>query len=127
MPLAAAAASPIAACPSTVGLARPACRAHAHPRRQRRFRLEASSSAPAPATAAADEGAAAGPCPVVRFGMDDFAVADRVSVGLHGRVGVDWDPLIRDPACQFYPVSSPLVVNGSRFCSIFVLSRDAVG
>ncbi|KAE8769872.1 putative plastid-lipid-associated protein 14, chloroplastic [Hordeum vulgare] len=30
-------------------------------------------------------GAAAGPCPVVRFDMADFTVADRVSVGLHGR------------------------------------------
>jgi hypothetical protein len=62
--------------------------------------LEASSPAPAPLTAAADVGAEAGPCPVVRFDMDDFAVADRVSVGLHGRVGVDWDPLIRVPVCQ---------------------------
>jgi len=62
--------------------------------------LEASSSAPAPAPApaAADEGAGAGPCPVVRFDMDDFAIADRVSVGLHGRVGADRDPLIRSPA-----------------------------
>jgi hypothetical protein len=92
MPLAAAAA--VAACPSPVGLTRPLCHVHAHPRRQRRFRLEASSPAPAPLTAAADVGAEAGPCPVVRFDMDDFAVADRVSVGLHGRVGVDWDPLI---------------------------------
>lgn len=47
--------------------------------------MEASLSA-SPATA--DEGAGAGPCPVVRFDMADFTVADRVSVGLHGRVGV---------------------------------------
>ncbi|GJM93691.1 hypothetical protein PR202_ga10273 [Eleusine coracana subsp. coracana] len=97
MPLAAA------ACPSTVGLARPLCGARAHPRRQRRFRLEASSSTPAPATAAADEGAAAGPCPVVRFGMDDFAVADRVSVGLHGRSDeMIFEATVRDPSSELY-------------------------
>ncbi|KAK3161452.1 hypothetical protein QOZ80_1BG0077260 [Eleusine coracana subsp. coracana] len=101
MPLAAAAA--VAACPSTVGLARPLCGARAHPRRLRRFRLEASSSAPAPATAAADEGAAAGPCPVVRFGMDDFAVADRVSVGLHGRSDeIIFEATVRDPSSGLY-------------------------
>jgi hypothetical protein len=95
MPIAAAAA--VAACPSPVGLARPLC--GAYPRRRRGFRLEASSSASAPAPAAADEGAGAGPCPVVRFDMDNFAIADRVSVGLHGRVGAGRDPLILPPAC----------------------------
>lgn len=83
MALAAAAIAP--ARPSPTGLPRPLCRASAHPCRRRGFRLEASLSA-SPATA--DEGAGAGPCPVVRFDMADFTVADRVSVGLHGRVGV---------------------------------------
>ncbi|XP_022682727.1 probable plastid-lipid-associated protein 14, chloroplastic isoform X2 [Setaria italica] len=99
MPLAAAAA--VAACPSPVGLARPLCRAYAHPRRPRGFRLEASSSAPAPA--AADEGAGAGPCPVVRFDMDNFAIADRVSVGLHGRSDeMIFEATVRDPSSELY-------------------------
>ena len=92
MPLLAAAAA-VAACPSPIVLTRPLCRIEAHPRRRRRFRLEASSSASAsasaPAPAAADEGGGAGPCPVVRFDMSDFTVADRVNVGLHGWVGAD--------------------------------------
>ncbi|OEL28407.1 putative plastid-lipid-associated protein 14, chloroplastic [Dichanthelium oligosanthes] len=98
MPLAAA-----AACPSPVGLARPLCRVYAHPRRRRGFRLEATSSAPAPAPAAADEGAAAGPCLVVRFDMDDFAIADRVSVGLHGRSDETiFEATVRDPSSELY-------------------------
>ncbi|CAL4974971.1 unnamed protein product [Urochloa decumbens] len=101
MPLAAAAA--VAACPSPVGLSRPSCRTYAHPRRRRGFRLEASSSASAPAPAAADEGAGAGPCPVVRFDMDDFAIADRVSVGLHGRSGeMIFEATVRDPSSELY-------------------------
>ncbi|KAF8675844.1 hypothetical protein HU200_047335 [Digitaria exilis] len=103
MPLAAAAA--VAPCPSPVGLGRPLCRAHAHPRRRRGFRLEASSSAsaPAPAPAAADEGAGAGPCPVVRFDMDDFAIADRVTVGLHGRSDeMIFEATVRDPSSELY-------------------------
>ncbi|CAO2165784.1 unnamed protein product [Urochloa humidicola] len=97
MPLASAAA----ACPSPVGLSRPSCRAYAYPRRRRGFRLEASSSASAPA--ATDEGAGAGPCPVVRFDMDDFAIADRVSVGLHGRSGeMIFEATVRDPSSELY-------------------------
>ncbi|WVZ69428.1 hypothetical protein U9M48_018216 [Paspalum notatum var. saurae] len=98
MPLAAA-----AACPSPIVLTRP--RVDAHPRRRRRFRLLASSSAsaPAPAPAAADEGAGAGPCPVVRFDMADFAVADRVSVGLHGRSDETiFEATVRDPSSHLY-------------------------
>ncbi|XP_062216885.1 probable plastid-lipid-associated protein 14, chloroplastic [Phragmites australis] len=98
MPLAAAAA---ASCPSPVGLARPLCRVYAHLRCRRRFRLEASSSAPAPV--AADEGAGAGPCPVARFDMADFAVADRVSVGLHGRSDeMIFEATVRDPSSELY-------------------------
>ncbi|KAL6842679.1 hypothetical protein ACP4OV_027523 [Aristida adscensionis] len=104
MPLAAAAA--VAACPSPVGLARRACGVCAHPRRRRGFRVEASSSAsvPAPAPAApADEGAGAGPCPVVRFDMADFAVADSVSVGLHGRSDETiFEATVRDPSSELY-------------------------
>ncbi|PUZ55542.1 hypothetical protein GQ55_5G220900 [Panicum hallii var. hallii] len=101
MPLAAAAA--VAACPSPVGLGRPLCRVYAHPRRRRGFRLEASSSASAPAPAAADAGAGAGPCPVVRFDMDDFAIADRVSVGLHGRSDeMIFEATVRDPSSELY-------------------------
>ncbi|KAG2599531.1 probable plastid-lipid-associated protein 14, chloroplastic isoform X3 [Panicum virgatum] len=104
MPLAAAAAA-AGACPIPVGLGRPLCRVHAHPRRRWGFRLEASSSAPAPAPApaAADEGAGAGPCPVVRFDMDDFAIADRVSVGLHGRSDETiFEATVRDPSSELY-------------------------
>ncbi|PAN29387.1 hypothetical protein PAHAL_5G222700 [Panicum hallii] len=101
MPLAAAAA--VAACPSPVGLGRPLCRVYAHPRRRRGFRLEASSSASAPAPAAADAGAGAGPCPVVKFDMDDFAIADRVSVGLHGRSDeMIFEATVRDPSSELY-------------------------
>ncbi|KAJ1284584.1 hypothetical protein BS78_03G215900 [Paspalum vaginatum] len=103
MPLTAAPA--VAACPSPIVLTRP--RVDAHPRRRRRFRLLASSSAsasaPAPAPAAADEGAGAGPCPVVRFDMADFAVADRVSVGLHGRSDETiFEATVRDPSSHLY-------------------------
>uniref|UniRef100_A0ACD5VHW0 Uncharacterized protein n=1 Tax=Avena sativa TaxID=4498 RepID=A0ACD5VHW0_AVESA len=103
MPLAAAAAA--AACPTPIGLPRPSCRASAHPRRRHRFRLEASSSAstPAPAPATADEGPGAGPCPVVRFDMADFTVADRVSVGLHGRSDeMIFEATVRDPSSELY-------------------------
>ncbi|KAM0876976.1 hypothetical protein ACQ4PT_035824 [Festuca glaucescens] len=102
MPLAAAAA---AACPTPIGLPRPSCRASAHPRRCRRFRLEArsSASAPAPAPATADEGGGAGPCPVVRFDMADFTIADRVSVGLHGRSDeMIFEATVRDPSSELY-------------------------
>ncbi|XP_037413378.1 probable plastid-lipid-associated protein 14, chloroplastic [Triticum dicoccoides] len=84
---------------------RPLCRATAHPCRPRRFRLEASLSAstPAPAPATADEGAAAGTCPVIRFDMADFTVADRVSVGLHGRSDeMIFEATVRDPSSELY-------------------------
>ncbi|KAL6615721.1 hypothetical protein ACP70R_037991 [Stipagrostis hirtigluma subsp. patula] len=103
MPLAAAAA--VAACPSPIGPTRPSCGTYAHPCRRRRFRLEASSSAsaPAPAPTAADEGGGAGPCPVLRFDMADFAVADRVSVGLHGRSDeMIFEATVRDPSSELY-------------------------
>ncbi|CAM0881932.1 unnamed protein product [Alopecurus aequalis] len=103
MPLAAAATA--AACRTPIGLPRPSCRASAHPPRRRRFRLEASSSAsaPSPAPATADEGAGAGPCPVVRFDMADFTVADRVSVGLHGRSDeMIFEATVSDPSSELY-------------------------
>nr|BAJ85510.1 predicted protein [Hordeum vulgare subsp. vulgare] len=103
--MALAAAAVAAARPSPTGLPRPLCRASAHPCRPRRFRLEASLSAstPAPAPATADEGAAAGPCPVVRFDMADFTVADRVSVGLHGRSDeMLFEATVRDPSSELY-------------------------
>ncbi|KAG0538734.1 hypothetical protein BDA96_03G261900 [Sorghum bicolor] len=102
MPLAAAAAA-VAACPSPIGLTRPLCRIEAHPRRRRRFRSEASSSASAPAPAAVDEGGGAGPCPVVRFDMADFTVADRVNVGLHGRSDeMIFEATVCDPSSELY-------------------------
>ncbi|KAI4999461.1 hypothetical protein ZWY2020_004050 [Hordeum vulgare] len=103
--MALAAAAVAAARPSPTGLPRPLCRASAHPCRPRRCRLEASLSAstPAPAPATADEGAAAGPCPVVRFDMADFTVADRVSVGLHGRSDeMLFEATVRDPSSELY-------------------------
>ncbi|KAM0846323.1 hypothetical protein ACQ4PT_055737 [Festuca glaucescens] len=103
MPLAAAVAA--AACPTPIGLPRPSCRASAQPRRCCRFRLEASSSAsaPAPAPATADQGGGAGPCPVVRFDMADFTIADRVSVGLHGRSDeMIFEATVRDPSSDLY-------------------------
>ncbi|NP_001147834.2 protein kinase domain containing protein [Zea mays] len=104
MPLAAAAAA-VAACPSPIGLTRSLCRIEAHPRRRRRFRLEANSSAStsAPAPTAADEGGGAGLCPVVRFDMADFTVADRVSVGLHGRSDeMIFEATVCDPSSELY-------------------------
>uniref|UniRef100_A0A0D9V3P0 Protein kinase domain-containing protein n=1 Tax=Leersia perrieri TaxID=77586 RepID=A0A0D9V3P0_9ORYZ len=102
---------PVAAArPSTgVGLARPSHGGvSARPCRGRRLRVEASSSASAssstPVPAASNEGVGAGPsCPVVRFGMDDFAVADRVSVGLHGRSDeLIFEATVRDPSSELY-------------------------
>lgn len=81
------------------------CRIEAHPRRRRRFRLEANSSAStsAPAPTAADEGGGAGLCPVVRFDMADFTVADRVSVGLHGRSDeMIFEATVCDPSSELY-------------------------
>ncbi|KAF7023039.1 hypothetical protein CFC21_035640 [Triticum aestivum] len=103
--MALAAAAVAASRPSPAGLPRPLCRASAHPCRRPRFRLEASLSAstPAPAPATADDGAAAGPCPVVRFDMADFTVADRVSVGLHGRSDeMIFEATVRDPSSELY-------------------------
>ncbi|KAM3331414.1 hypothetical protein ACQJBY_027417 [Aegilops geniculata] len=103
--MALAAAAVAAARPSPTGLPRPLCRASSHPCRPRRFLLEASLSAstPAPAPATADEGAAAGPCPVVRFDMADFTVADRVSVGLHGRSDeMIFEATVRNPSSELY-------------------------
>ncbi|KAF7029989.1 hypothetical protein CFC21_041613 [Triticum aestivum] len=103
--MALAAAAVAASRPSPTGLPRPLCRATVHPCRPRRFRLEASLSAstPAPAPATADEGAAAGTCPVIRFDMADFTVADRVSVGLHGRSDeMIFEATVRDPSSELY-------------------------
>uniref|UniRef100_A0A0E0C5I2 Protein kinase domain-containing protein n=1 Tax=Oryza meridionalis TaxID=40149 RepID=A0A0E0C5I2_9ORYZ len=104
MPVVAAAAAAVAARPTGAGPARPLRGGvSARPCRRRGIRAEASSSASAsastPAPAAADEGAGAGPCPVVRFEMGDFDVADRVSVGLHGRSDeMIFEATVRDPS-----------------------------
>lgn len=67
--------------------------------------MEANSSAStsAPAPTAADEGGGAGLCPVVRFDMADFTVADRVSVGLHGRSDeMIFEATVCDPSSELY-------------------------
>uniref|UniRef100_A0A0E0C5I0 Protein kinase domain-containing protein n=1 Tax=Oryza meridionalis TaxID=40149 RepID=A0A0E0C5I0_9ORYZ len=108
MPVVAAAAAAVAARPTGAGPARPLRGGvSARPCRRRGIRAEASSSASAsastPAPAAADEGAGAGPCPVVRFEMGDFDVADRVSVGLHGRSDeMIFEATVRDPSSELY-------------------------
>lgn len=104
MPVVAAAAAAVAARPTGAGPARPLRGGvSARPCRRRGFRAEASSSASTPAPVAADEGAGAGPCPVVRFEMGDFDVADRVSVGLHGRSDeMIFEATVRDPSSELY-------------------------